>query len=52
MAFKYLCVNVRAGFFFYVDYTGSHAVLKVLNYDIGYQDLVKVLSLAKMYKKY
>ena len=30
----------------------SHAVLKVLNCDIGFQDLEKVLNLTKMYMKY
>jgi len=28
---------------------GSHAVLKVLNCEIGFQDLEKVLNLAKMF---
>ena len=31
---------------------GSHAVLKVLNFKIGFQDLEKVLTFAKMYIKY
>jgi len=31
---------------------GSHAVLKVLNFKIGFQDLEKVLNLAKMYVRY
>jgi len=31
---------------------GSHAVLKVLNGEIGFQDLEKVLKLAKMCIKY
>jgi len=31
---------------------GSHAVLKVLNCEIGFEDLEKVLNLAKMYVKY
>jgi len=30
----------------------SHAVLKVLNCEIGFQDLENVLNLAKMYLKY
>jgi len=30
----------------------SHAVLKVLNREIGFQDLEKVLNFAKMYIKY
>jgi len=31
---------------------GSHVLLKVLNYEIGFQDLEKVLNMAKMYMKY
>jgi len=31
---------------------GSHTVLKVLNFEIGFEDLEKVLSLAKMFIKY
>jgi len=31
---------------------GSYAVLKVLNCEIGFQDLEKLLILAKMYMKY
>jgi len=31
---------------------GSHVVLKVLNCEIGFQDLEKVLDSAKMYIKY
>jgi len=31
---------------------GSHAVLKVLNCEIGFQDLEKILNSAKMYIKY
>ena len=31
---------------------GSHAVLKVLNVEFSFQDLEKVLNLAKMYTKY
>jgi len=31
---------------------GSHTVLKVLNCEIGFQDLEKVLNLTKMYIKY
>jgi len=31
---------------------GSHAVLKALNYEIGFQDLERVLNFAKMYIKH
>ena len=31
---------------------GSHVVLKVLNFEIGFQDLEKGLNLAKMFIKY
>jgi len=38
--------------FFFNCGQGSHAVLKVLNFEISFQDLEKVLNLAKMYIKY
>jgi len=31
---------------------GSHAILKELDYEISFQDLEKVLNLAKIYMKY
>jgi len=37
---------------FYSKTQGSHAILKVLNFKIGFQDLERVLNLAKMYIRY
>jgi len=54
------CPHWRPTFSFFVNkkkqllylISGSHAVSKVLNFKIGFQDLDKVMNLAKMYIRY
>ena len=43
---------IKYHYYYYYNIQGSHAVLKVLNFKIGFQDLEKVLNLAKMSLRY